>query len=76
MRSSAFLTAFSQYDRPLGVVRYSQIAKHLGLEAKTNHERVEKLVDARLLDDLTRIHNGNVVAHLGDHAEVVRDEHD
>lgn len=38
-------TAFSQYDRPLGVVRYSQIAKHLGLEAKTNHERVEKLVE-------------------------------
>ena len=38
-------TAFSQYDRPLGVVRYSQIAKHLGLEAPTNHARVEKLVE-------------------------------
>ena len=45
-------TAFSQYDRPLGVVRYSQIAKHLGLEAPTNHARVEKLVE--WVDELKR----------------------
>lgn len=37
-------TAFSQYDRPQGVARYAQIAKHLGLEAQRDHERVEKLI--------------------------------
>lgn len=38
-------TAFSQYDRPKGVARYAQIARHLGLEASRDHERVEKLVE-------------------------------
>ena len=38
-------TAFSQYDRPKGVERYAQIAKHLGLEATSDHEYVEKLVE-------------------------------
>lgn len=38
-------TAFSQYDRPKGVERYAQIAKHLGLEANRDHERVEKLIE-------------------------------
>ncbi|MBK6999746.1 MAG: bifunctional acetaldehyde-CoA/alcohol dehydrogenase [Rhodoferax sp.] len=38
-------TAFSQYDRPQGVARYAQIAKHLGLEAQRDHERVEKLIE-------------------------------
>lgn len=38
-------TAFSQYDRPKGVARYAQIARHLGLEAQRDHERVEKLVE-------------------------------
>ncbi|WP_018606540.1 bifunctional acetaldehyde-CoA/alcohol dehydrogenase [Uliginosibacterium gangwonense] len=38
-------TAFSQYDRPKGVARYAQIAKHLGLEANRDHERVEKLIE-------------------------------
>jgi acetaldehyde dehydrogenase/alcohol dehydrogenase len=37
--------AFSQYDRPKGVARYAQIARHLGLEASRDHERVEKLVE-------------------------------
>ena len=38
-------TAFSQYDRPKGVERYAQIAKHLGLEATSDHDHVEKLVE-------------------------------
>ena len=38
-------TAFSQYDRPQGVARYAQIARHLGLDAARDHERVEKLVE-------------------------------
>lgn len=38
-------TAFSQYDRPMGASRYAQIAKHLGLEASSDHERVVKLVE-------------------------------
>ena len=38
-------TAFSQYDRPKGVERYAQIAKYLGLDAKSDHEYVEKLVE-------------------------------
>ncbi|WP_341677816.1 bifunctional acetaldehyde-CoA/alcohol dehydrogenase [Niveibacterium sp. SC-1] len=37
--------AFSQYDRPKGVARYAEIAKHLGLEAARDHERVTKLVE-------------------------------
>ncbi len=37
-------TAFSQYDRPKGVERYAQIARYLGLDAKSDHEYVEKLV--------------------------------
>ncbi|HYH21544.1 MAG TPA: bifunctional acetaldehyde-CoA/alcohol dehydrogenase, partial [Azospirillum sp.] len=37
-------TAFSQYDRPKGVARYAEIAKHLGLGGSRDHERVEKLV--------------------------------
>lgn len=38
-------TAFSQYDRPKGVARYAQIARHLGLQASRDHERVDKLVE-------------------------------
>ncbi|WP_239688655.1 bifunctional acetaldehyde-CoA/alcohol dehydrogenase [Aquitalea magnusonii] len=37
-------TAFSQYDRPKSVARYAEIARHLGLEAERDHQRVEKLV--------------------------------
>ena len=37
-------TAFSQYDRPKGVARYAQIARHLGLGGERDHERVEKLI--------------------------------
>ncbi|WP_435541274.1 bifunctional acetaldehyde-CoA/alcohol dehydrogenase, partial [Azospirillum sp. ST 5-10] len=37
-------TAFSQYDRPKGVARYAQIARHLELGGSRDHERVEKLV--------------------------------
>ncbi|WP_029011088.1 bifunctional acetaldehyde-CoA/alcohol dehydrogenase [Azospirillum halopraeferens] len=37
-------TAFSQYDRPKGVARYAQIARHLGLGGSRDHERVETLV--------------------------------
>jgi acetaldehyde dehydrogenase/alcohol dehydrogenase len=37
-------TAFSQYDRPKGVARYAQIARHLGLGGSRDHERVEKLI--------------------------------
>ncbi|XLM21525.1 bifunctional acetaldehyde-CoA/alcohol dehydrogenase [Chromobacterium piscinae] len=38
-------TAFSQYDRPKSVARYAEIARHLGLEASRDHERVEKLIE-------------------------------
>ncbi len=38
-------TAFSQYDRPKGVARYAEVAKHLGLDADTDHHRVEKLIE-------------------------------
>ncbi|POA98540.1 bifunctional acetaldehyde-CoA/alcohol dehydrogenase [Chromobacterium sinusclupearum] len=38
-------TAFSQYDRPKSVARYAEIARHLGLEANRDHERVEKLIE-------------------------------
>ncbi len=37
--------AFSQYDRPQSVARYAQIARHLGIEAHRDHERVEKLIE-------------------------------
>jgi acetaldehyde dehydrogenase/alcohol dehydrogenase len=37
-------TAFSQYDRPKGVARYAQVARHLGLGGERDHERVEKLI--------------------------------
>lgn len=37
-------TAFSQYDRPKGVARYAQIARHLDLGGSRDHERVEKLI--------------------------------
>ena len=37
--------AFSQYDRPKSVARYAEIARHLGIEASRDHERVEKLVE-------------------------------
>jgi acetaldehyde dehydrogenase/alcohol dehydrogenase len=37
-------TAFSQYDRPKCVERYAQIAKYLGLDTKSDHKYVEKLV--------------------------------
>jgi acetaldehyde dehydrogenase/alcohol dehydrogenase len=37
-------TAFSQYDRPKGVARYAQVARHLGLGGARDHERVEKLI--------------------------------
>ena len=42
--------AFSQYDRPRCVERYAQVARHLGIEASRDHERVEKLV--QWVDDL------------------------
>lgn len=38
-------TAFSQYDRPKGVARYAEIARHLGLSAERDHARVEKLIE-------------------------------
>ncbi|VEB41180.1 Aldehyde-alcohol dehydrogenase [Chromobacterium violaceum] len=38
-------TAFSQYDRPKSVARYAEIARHLGLEASRDHQRVEKLIE-------------------------------
>ncbi|OPH17407.1 acetaldehyde dehydrogenase, partial [Azospirillum brasilense] len=38
-------TAFSQYDRPKGVARYAEIARHLGLGGSRDHERVETLVE-------------------------------
>ncbi|PWC30955.1 bifunctional acetaldehyde-CoA/alcohol dehydrogenase, partial [Azospirillum sp. TSO22-1] len=37
-------TAFSQYDRPKGVARYAEIARHLNLGGSRDHERVELLV--------------------------------
>ncbi len=37
--------AFSQYDRPKGVARYAEIARHLGLGGTRDHQRVELLVD-------------------------------
>ncbi|MCB1348090.1 MAG: iron-containing alcohol dehydrogenase, partial [Maritimibacter sp.] len=37
--------AFSQYDRPKGVARYAEIARHLGLGGSRDHERVALLVD-------------------------------
>ena len=37
-------TAFSQYDRPQGVRRYAQIARHLGLQAEHDHACVALLV--------------------------------
>jgi hypothetical protein len=36
----------------------------------------EDVLDGPLLRDLAGVHDDHVVAHLGDHAEVVRDEHD
>ena len=38
--------------------------------------RRKQRIDRRLLDHLAGIHHGDVVAHLGDDAEVVGDEHD
>ena len=37
-------TAFSQYDRPHSVARYAQIARHLGLDAESDHQGVDSLV--------------------------------
>lgn len=37
-------TAFSQYDRPQGVRRYAQIARHLELQAVHDHQCVENLI--------------------------------
>lgn len=37
-------TAFSQYDRPQGVRRYAQIARHLELQAEHDHQCVENLI--------------------------------
>ena len=37
-------TAYSHYDRPKGVQRYAQIARHLGLHALHDHQCVERLV--------------------------------
>ena len=36
----------------------------------------EQLIDWRALDDLAGIHHGDLVADLGDHAEIVRDQND
>lgn len=44
--------AFSQYDRPKGVARYAEIARHLGLGGTRDHQRVELLVD--WLEELKR----------------------
>ena len=38
--------------------------------------RLEQRVGRRALDDLARIHHRDLVADLGDHAEIVRDEDD
>ncbi|MBE0614617.1 MAG: bifunctional acetaldehyde-CoA/alcohol dehydrogenase [Burkholderiales bacterium] len=43
-------TAFSQYDRPQGVRRYAQIARHLELKAEHDHQCVANLID--WVDDL------------------------
>ncbi|MCG8509024.1 MAG: bifunctional acetaldehyde-CoA/alcohol dehydrogenase [Rhodospirillales bacterium] len=45
-------TAFSQYDRPKGVARYAQIARHLDLGGSRDHERVVRL--AEWVEDLKR----------------------
>ena len=45
-------TAFSQYDRPKGVARYAEIARHLGLGGSRDHERVGKLI--AWVEDLKR----------------------
>ena len=37
---------------------------------------VEDGVDVPALGDYAKVHNGHIVGHLGDHAEVVGDEHD
>jgi hypothetical protein len=37
---------------------------------------VEDRVDAALLDHAAEVHHDDVVGHLGDHAEIVRDQHD
>jgi acetaldehyde dehydrogenase/alcohol dehydrogenase len=37
-------TAYSQYDRPQGVRRYAQIARHLGLNAEHDHQCAAKLI--------------------------------
>ena len=33
-------------------------------------------IDRRLLDHLAQVHDHHLVGHLGDHAQVVGDEHD
>jgi len=38
-------TAFSQYDRPQGVRRYAQIARHLELHAEHDHQCVVNLIE-------------------------------
>ena len=37
---------------------------------------VEQLIDVRLLDLLARIHDHDPLGDLGDHAQIVRDQHD
>jgi acetaldehyde dehydrogenase/alcohol dehydrogenase len=37
-------TAYSKYDRPQGVRRYAEIARHLGLEAEHDHQCAARLV--------------------------------
>jgi acetaldehyde dehydrogenase/alcohol dehydrogenase len=37
-------TAYSQYDRPQGVRRYAQIARHLGLDAEHDHQCASNLI--------------------------------
>ncbi|MDR3413188.1 MAG: iron-containing alcohol dehydrogenase [Formivibrio sp.] len=36
--------AFSQYDRPIGWLRYAEIANHLGLTGKNDDERIGNIV--------------------------------
>jgi acetaldehyde dehydrogenase/alcohol dehydrogenase len=38
-------TAYSQYDRPQGVRRYAEIARHLGLNAEHDHQTEQLLVE-------------------------------
>jgi acetaldehyde dehydrogenase/alcohol dehydrogenase len=38
-------TAYSQYDRPQGVRRYAEIARHLGLHAEHDHPCAAKLIE-------------------------------